>query len=61
VQCNQRLTFDSDLECYGSLFALEIELLPARNCSIPEIFGNLHDLRTIGVNETHLILVRIPL
>jgi len=42
---------------YGKLHSMRIELFPGKDCLIREIVGNLHELKTIGMGETVLILV----
>ena len=36
---------------------MRIELFPGNGCLIREVVGNLHELKTIGLGETVLILV----
>lgn len=49
--------FPTDLGRYGELFSLQIDLLPAPSCVIPEVFGSLSSLKNVRANETHLVLV----
>lgn len=46
---------------YGYLHSMRIDLLPARNCFITDLVGDLHDANPIRAGETRLILARISL
>ncbi|KAH8597187.1 hypothetical protein B0O99DRAFT_87134 [Bisporella sp. PMI_857] len=46
---------------HGILHSMHIELFPGRDCSIPEIIGNLHELKIVGVGQTILVLVKVRL
>lgn len=46
---------------YGYLHSLRIDLLPARNCFVTELVGDLHDANPLHAGETRLILVRLSL
>jgi len=40
---------------------MEIELYPGRGCVLSGIIGNLHQIRTINLHDTHLILAKVCL
>jgi hypothetical protein len=50
-----------DLRRYGRLHSMRFDLIPARDCTVTQIIGDLHEAKTIRVSETHLILAKIRL
>ncbi|RDL35822.1 uncharacterized protein BP5553_06434 [Venustampulla echinocandica] len=46
---------------YGYLHSMRIDLLPAHNCFITELIGDLDDSSIFQANQTRLILARISL
>lgn len=46
---------------YGYLHSMRIDILPARNCFITELVGDLHNGDPLRVGETRLILARVSL
>lgn len=48
-----------DVKKYGCLGSVHIHIKAGRGCLISDIIGNNHNSLTIGVNESHLVLVKI--
>lgn len=40
---------------------MQVDLLPGRDCTLSEIVGNLYELKTVHLHETHLILAKMRL
>ncbi|KAG4429880.1 hypothetical protein IFR05_014637 [Cadophora sp. M221] len=49
----------SDLEAYGRLHSMRIDLHPGQGCVVSEIIGDLHTSKIVRAGETQLILAKV--